>query len=185
MFERFSKPARTAVVEAQAEAVRASAPSIGSEHLLLALLESSGTVTAELLARQGFRRDELVDDFRAVRRRGGLSEGDAAALRELGIDVDSVVANVEQRHGEYALAGRRTTKRRRLVPRGHVAFEDEVKRVLEGALREAHELGDMYIGDEHLLLGLLRRSASVGDVLAAKGLDYAQARTAIMGARNV
>lgn len=51
-----------------------------------------------------------------------------------------------------------------LVPNNHVPFTPRHKKVLELSLREALQLGDNYIGTEHLLLGLVRE----GDGKAAE-----------------
>lgn len=178
MFERFSKAARAAVVEAQQEAIRADSPTIGTECLLYALLDAPDAVSGDLLRRHGLDRDRLADDFAAVHRRGGLTQADAAALGELGIDVDAIVANVEQRRGEFALAGSRHRKRRRVLP-DHRPITEGLKEVLEGSLTEARELGESRIGDEHMLLALLKHATQIADVLAIHGLTYTSARQAL------
>src|SRR5215471_11559119 len=51
---------------------------------------------------------------------------------------------------------------------GHVPFTPEAKRTLELSLREALQLGQNYIGTEHILLGLVRDPATRGaQILAA------------------
>ena len=42
-------------------------------------------------------------------------------------------------------------------PTGHIPFTPGAKKTLELSLREALQLGDSYIGTEHLLLGLIRQ----------------------------
>jgi ATP-dependent Clp protease ATP-binding subunit ClpC len=49
---------------------------------------------------------------------------------------------------------------------GHIPFTPRAKKVLELALREALQLGDNYIGTEHILLGMLAE----GDGVAAQVL---------------
>jgi prophage maintenance system killer protein len=57
-------------------------------------------------------------------------------------------------------------------PRGHIPFTPRAKKVLELSLRESRHLGHLYIGTEHLLLGLLREGHGVaGQVLAQLGAD--------------
>jgi hypothetical protein len=51
-------------------------------------------------------------------------------------------------------------------PSGHIPFTPRAKKVLELALREAVNLGHLYIGTEHILLGLIRE----GDGLACQVL---------------
>jgi hypothetical protein len=43
-----------------------------------------------------------------------------------------------------------------------VTFTPSAKKVLELSLREAQQLGDTYIGTEHLLLGLIREGEGIG-----------------------
>lgn len=44
------------------------------------------------------------------------------------------------------------------VSSGHVPFTPRAKKVLELSLREALQLGDNYIGSQHILLGLIREA---------------------------
>jgi prophage maintenance system killer protein len=56
--------------------------------------------------------------------------------------------------------------------RGHIPFTPRAKKVLELSLRESRHLGHLYIGTEHLLLGLLREGHGVaGQVLSQLGVD--------------
>ena len=48
------------------------------------------------------------------------------------------------------------------VPAGHIPFTPRSKRVLELAIREAVQLGHLYVGSEHILLGLIREGDGVG-----------------------
>ena len=48
------------------------------------------------------------------------------------------------------------------TPSGHIPFTPQAKRILEGGLREALQLGHNYIGTEHLLLALAREPESTG-----------------------
>jgi prophage maintenance system killer protein len=58
------------------------------------------------------------------------------------------------------------------VPRGHVPFTPRAKKVLQLSMREARQLGHLYIGSEHLLLGLLREGQGVAcQVLSQLGAD--------------
>ncbi|MQA10510.1 MAG: ATPase [Pseudonocardiaceae bacterium] len=184
MFERFTKAARAAVIAAQREAITADAPKIDAEHLLLALFDDPSSVAGRVLAAEDVRRGELVEKFRTMRRRGGLSDADAAALGEFGIDVDQIVASVEQTHGENALAEPARPKRRRVASLDHRPFGGEAKEALAASVREAVELSDRHIGAEHLLLGLLKCGGPVAEVLAARGLSYWDVRAAVAGARN-
>jgi ATP-dependent Clp protease ATP-binding subunit ClpA len=47
-------------------------------------------------------------------------------------------------------------------PAGHIPFTPRAKKVLELAVREAVQLGHLYVGTEHILLGLIREGDGVG-----------------------
>src|SRR5262245_37201158 len=68
----------------------------------------------------------------------------AKALWSLGISADAVSAQVE----ENAVEGQQ-------APSGDIQFSPRVNSVFDLSLREALQLGHLYIGTEHLLLGLI------------------------------
>ncbi|MCA1672479.1 MAG: peptidase [Actinobacteria bacterium] len=150
MFERFTKAARAVLLNAIRNAEQHGAREITAEHLALAVLAGDGTTAAGILDEYGLPRAEATDAIRATRRRGGLSDADTAALRELGIDVDAVVARVEQTLGEGAMSAGKPTRRRGLLGRSHRPLTDEAKRVIEGSLHEALDRGDRHIGEGEL-----------------------------------
>ena len=60
---------------------------------------------------------------------------------------------------------------------GHMPFTPRAKKVLELSLREALQLGDRFIGSEHVLLGLLREADGVAaQMLAERGVTLAAVR---------
>lgn len=64
---------------------------------------------------------------------------------------------------------------------GHMPFTARAKKVLELSLREALELGQEYIGTEHLLLGLIREGEGVAtQILVNLGSDLDQTRQAVL-----
>lgn len=168
MFERFATSARQVVLGAVREAERERAPRVTGEHLLLALLGHGRA--AEVLAGAGLTRDVLTEAFAAAHRRAGLTDAETGALRSLGIDVDAIVARIEQEHGEGALAVPRRDRR------GHLPFADGAKALLAATLRQAKERGDRRIGDEHLLLALAAGDGIAAQVLAEHGLGYPEVR---------
>ncbi|MFM9366800.1 Clp protease N-terminal domain-containing protein [Streptomyces sp. Da 82-17] len=178
MFERFTQGARDVVEGAVGHAERADAPAVTTEHLLLALLDAEGTKAAYVLAALGVtgRRDAIAADLAEARRRGGVSAADEEALAGLGIDVDAIVARVEQAHGEGALgrSGRGRGRTQRWFGGAHRPFARESKGVLEQALRVAVGRGERAIGDEHLLLALAVRPGVVRDVLGVYGASYGE-----------
>ena len=78
-----------------------------------------------------------------------LYEGEgvaAKALESLGISLDVVRQRVEEIIG-----------RGQEAPSGHIPFTPRAKKVLELSLRESLQLGNNYIGTEHILLALYPR----------------------------
>ena len=87
-----------------------------------------------------------------IREDGGVA---GHVLRSLGLDVGKVQKAVENLSG----SGVRT-------PYTKVELSPETKRILELAVEEAKQLGQHYVGTEHLLLGLVRQNQGVAmDVL--------------------
>ncbi|MFE1246766.1 Clp protease N-terminal domain-containing protein [Streptomyces sp. NPDC058735] len=174
MFERFTKDARDVVkgafaqVEGSAEGGRRVEP----EHLLLALLDRRGSRGSFALAALGLGedRESVREALREARRRAGLTRADSEALAGLGIDVDEIVARVEDVHGVGAMAGDHGDKR--WCP-GRPSFGRGARDVLERSLRAALARRDRHIGDEHILLALTPRPGVPAEVLADHGVTYA------------
>ncbi|MET3986050.1 Clp protease N-terminal domain-containing protein [Streptomyces sp. PvR034] len=163
MFEKFTAGARDTVTGAVDEARRTGAARVTEEHLLLALLELGA------LDPLGVDREATAAALTEARRRGGMSKADEEALAGLGIDLDEIVARVEEGHGEGALA---TAGAR---PRGgRVRLAPGAKRTLTQSLRIAVGRREKTITPTHLLLALLTAPGPVADVLAAQGVTYAR-----------
>ncbi|MEG3636834.1 Clp protease N-terminal domain-containing protein [Micromonospora palythoicola] len=173
MFERFTDRAREVVRRAREEARAEGQRPVGTEHLLLAVLADGDGLAARVLRDAGVTADDLRERIRRHTATGGsgLGEADAAALREIGIDLAAIVTRIEESFGKDALreavpAPRRRWGRRR--PTGG-PFSARSKKALELSLREAIRLRHRHIGTEHILLGLLRE----GNGLAALALTEA------------
>ncbi|WP_194920497.1 Clp protease N-terminal domain-containing protein [Catenulispora rubra] len=187
MFERFTGEARATVVVAQDSARFLGDRHIGTEHVLLGLVQSATSVAGRVLAGVGVTRERVLADIERIEQarqepERDLVEKDAAALRTIGIDLDAVRAAVEESFGPGALEGgaahrdgslgpwwrrrhgREPQTRNTGSPRGHIPFSPRAKKVLELSLREALALKHGYIGTEHILLGLIRE----GQGLAAR-----------------
>jgi hypothetical protein len=66
-------------------------------------------------------------------------------------------------------------------PSGHIPFTPRAKRVLELGVREAVQLGHLYVGTEHILLGLVREGDGVGwHVLSRLGVTVPTVRHQIL-----
>jgi prophage maintenance system killer protein len=106
---------------------------------------------------------------------GLLKEGDGVAgraLDALGISLEAVRQQVLEIIGEGKQA-----------PAAHIPFTPRSKKVLENlALREAMQLDHLYIGTEHILLGLIKEGDGVAfQVLTRLGADHAQVREQVLG----
>jgi ATP-dependent Clp protease ATP-binding subunit ClpA len=191
MFERFTDQARNVIVHAQEESRRLGHSFIGTEHLLLALLDPSAGATTHLLAEAGVDPGAVRD---AVQRqqaqpRTALTAEDAEALRSIGIDLERVLDRLEETLGAAALTPcpppRRGLFRRRRPSGGRTGFTARSKKVLELSLREALALKSGHIGSEHILLGLIREGEGVAAVvLTQQGVDLAALRAATLRALN-
>ncbi|MFG2493897.1 Clp protease N-terminal domain-containing protein [Streptomyces caniferus] len=183
MFEKFTAEARAVVRGAVEHADRTGSGTVGEPELLLALLDRTDSPAAAVLRALGVheRRESVADALAAVRRRGGVSTADAAALAGLGIDVDAVVARVEQEHGVGALAVDGRAGRRQRLRR---PFTAEAKSVLERALRMAVGRGERHLGDEHLLMALAAGPGPAGAVLADHGATHGEVVRALEESRG-
>ena len=66
-------------------------------------------------------------------------------------------------------------------PAGHIPFTPRTKRVLELAVREAVQLGHLYVGTEHILLGLVREGDGVAwHVLDRLGVTVPEVRDQVL-----
>jgi ATP-dependent Clp protease ATP-binding subunit ClpA len=172
MFERFTEDARQVVVRAQEEARRLHSDHIGTEHLLLGLLDQDSP-TAAVLVRHGLTREPTVTAIRAFTGAEGL---DAAALGAVGIDLDAVRDSVEAAFGPGALDSPGGAR----GPKGHLPFTPRAKKVLELSLREAIAGKSRSIADGHIALGLLREGEGLAmKVVHDRGIDAGALREEI------
>ena len=100
---------------------------------------------------------------------GLIHEGEgvaAKAMESMGVSLEKVRSQVTEIIGEGQQA-----------PQGHIPFTPRAKKVLELSLREALQLGNNYIGTEHILLGLIREGEGVAaQVLTKLGADLNKVR---------
>ncbi len=95
-------------------------------------------------------------------------------LRELGVDAEKIIEEIEKivGRGEYQEVS-------------EITFTPRAKKVLELASQEASQLGQNYIGTEHLLLGLIKEGSGVASrILTEMGIDldsiYSQVMKVLM-----
>ena len=172
MFERFTRNARAVVVDAQRIAVRVGAPEVRPAHLFESLAATDDVLAMHVLAQLGAPGDEVREVVRGLTSRysDGLDADDAEALKLLGIDLDDVISRIDRdlRGGEAPIA------------KSHKRFGRDSKKVLELSLREALQLGDSFIGTEHVLLGILRQGDKVAlETLEAFDITVADVRRAV------
>jgi hypothetical protein len=92
------------------------------------------------------------------------------ALQELGISPETVREQVLDIIGEG-----------KQEPAGHIPLTPRTKRVLQLAVREAVQLGHLYVGTEHILLGLVREGDGVGwHVLSRLGVTVPKVRNQVL-----
>jgi ATP-dependent Clp protease ATP-binding subunit ClpA len=182
MFERFTDRARQVVVDAQASARRLGHGHVGTEHLLLGLLQGDG-IAARVLGGLGITAAAVEREVLAEVGRGPLGAGDAEALGAIGIDLDEVRRRVEASFGPGALSwhpGPRCRRWNKPFPvGGHIPFTPRAKKMLELSLREALALKHNYIGTEHILLGLVREGEGLAMLVLTRlgaGPDAIRAR---------
>jgi ATP-dependent Clp protease ATP-binding subunit ClpA len=125
---------------------------------------------------------------------GLIHEGDgvpAQALERCGISLEAVRNEVEGRVGvgpsEYERAG--SKRKRRLTTNGPAQtrgpgsppFTPRAKKVLELSLRESTQLGHLYIGTEHLLLGLIQEGEGMAaQILQSLDVDLVRLRQEVV-----
>jgi len=104
---------------------------------------------------------------------GLLRLGEEMAVDVLhGLDVDVDWLRGELRGQLEARPAEKTTK--------EIAFTPEAQKVLSYAYNEAKNMGQTYIGTEHLLVGLVRENRGAAyRILKQCGVDLGKARTAV------
>ena len=104
---------------------------------------------------------------------GILGAGESVAvqaLASLGVSLEAARQQVEE------IVGRGSHQ-----VTGHIPFTPRAKKVLELSLREAIQLGQNYIGTEHILLGLIREGEGVAaQVLTRLGADLNRTRQQVI-----
>lgn len=147
MAHRFSSEARRVVGRAQEQARQLGHPFLGTEHLLLAVLDDADGHTVSALRSSGVDTGDVRRDVLAM-----IGDRlDEEALASVGIDLQRVREVAEQHFGAGALAPNRWP-----APiRGHLPVTRRVKSVLEQSARAADRFGQHTITPEHLMLAIL------------------------------
>ncbi|GAB1821313.1 Clp protease N-terminal domain-containing protein [Herbidospora sp. RD11066] len=178
MFERFTDDARRVVAAAQAEARRLNHPRIGTEHLLLGMLQDPASLAARVLTGldHGGAETRLRD---ILNQPGGRAPDlDADLLSTIGIDLDAIREKVEEAFGPGALDREPVRDHRGHLRSGrHIPFGPRAKKTLELSLREAIALKHKSISDGHILLGVIRDGGGLAmQIMTEAGLPMTRVR---------
>lgn len=183
MFERFTDDARRVVTAAQVEARRLNHPRIGTEHLLLGMLQDPESPAARVLTGldHGGAEARLRDILNQPAGRRG-HELDAELLSTIGIDLDAIREKVEEAFGPGALDREPVRDHRGHLRSGrHIPFGPRAKKTLELSLREALALKHKAITDGHVLLGLIREGEGLAmQIITEAGISPTRVREALV-----
>lgn len=139
MYERFTDRARKVISLADQERQRSGSAHLTPEHLLMGLMLEGRGVAAHALGR-------MEPDLQALK---------AALAANIAADV-AAQPPVEAKVAPPPSAWRRIMATlHACMPPGKRPLAADTKCVIEHAMRESRALGHNYVGDEHLLLGLL------------------------------
>jgi ATP-dependent Clp protease ATP-binding subunit ClpA len=184
MFERFHQDARAAVVQARDEAIRAGQREIGTEHLLIALLDGPG-LAADALTAAGADAADLR--ARIPHGEAGQQEPlDGDALASIGIDLDTVRRASDAAFGAGSLDRVKAGRRGRRGITDGIRMTKDAKKALELALRAAVRHDHRHISSGHLLLGITDQAASPAvTALTAAGIDTGSLRADVLRRMSV
>ena len=161
VWERLTPEGREVIRLAFVESRELGHPCLADEHVLLGLLRHGTSQAAELLRAQGLDLATARAELLRVGPTLGPRVDPASALRTLGIEVEEVRRRLEATFGTHALeAAERRVRRRPRWRGGHprpspLCVYLLAKRSLHIAARFADRRGDVGIGPEHLLFGVL------------------------------
>jgi ATP-dependent Clp protease ATP-binding subunit ClpA len=176
-FRRFQSTARHTVMLAHDAARRMHSERIGTEHLLLGVLEQPETMSARILNRHGLTYDKAAA---IMTRLGGTAPNpalDAEALSAIGIDIDAVRDKLEATFGKGVLDAPKPSRR----GRNRLMLGQGARKVLALSLREAIALHHNNISDGHLVLAMIRGGDDLAlRVLREAGIDSKELRAEIV-----
>ena len=174
MFERFATEARDAVTAAQSVARSRGDSRITSAHLLLALADEPTSVASLALSSLGVDGPALRTAMDSPAR--AALDGDALAA--IGVDLDTVRAQVEGTFGAGALD--------RAAPTGgrHLPLTPDAKKVIEQSLRVVVAERSRRIDTGHLLVAVSLVDDSAGRAMLTRaGVTAESARAAVAATR--
>jgi hypothetical protein len=149
-FGRFTPRARAAIRAAIDEARDAGHGFVGTEHILLGILDIDGNLGRAAVERCGVTADELRAE----------------------VTSRLLPARSDPPPGTRRRGGRRPERRR-------LPFTPYARRVFDLAIGEALALGHNYLGCEHLILAVGLSDGIAADSLKAKGVEIEALRSAV------
>ena len=167
MYDGYTDRACRVLLEMQTEAFVLDHDHVGTEHLLLAIVDANDDLTAPVLRRFGASVDPLRREVQKLVTPGIDVDADYEVLvfNQHRLDEDTVDAD---RSGQDAVA-----QSREFTPR-------LLRCLMSLSPREAEALGDERSGTEHLLLAVLNEGNGLGvRALSNLGVDTAELRRAI------
>jgi ATP-dependent Clp protease ATP-binding subunit ClpA len=168
MDSHYDEDCREALRSAQARARDFGHSFLGTEHLLLGLMERPGYVTRALQA-------HAVDIARLRQRIRTMMRADdgVEAVSVLGIDLDQVRTVAERTFGVGAL----NDPARPDVPVGHLPLTRRAKVALRSSAAAARRRDQRWIRPAHLLFGLLDEGGGIPNAaLRAEHIDVVRLR---------
>ncbi|MGH2498082.1 MAG: Clp protease N-terminal domain-containing protein [Ktedonobacteraceae bacterium] len=155
-YKHFTERARKAMALATNEAQRLGHNYVGTEHLLLGLAREGEDVAARVLSSFNFDLAQARAQILAILKQG-QERSPLASKIKMAIS-----------QAEIVMAGRQSVLTQR------------AKKVIEMGVKEAQELGQHYIGTEHLLLGIIREGEGLAVMVLKQmgiGLQELRAKT--------
>lgn len=161
---RFTPRARSAVQLARAHAEDLGRGVLGTEHLLLGVIDEGGNLALKVLAGLEVEPADVRSELLASAAAAGSPSASAASSAGEGDDGESL----DPSPADVA---------------GDLAFTPPAKQAFEATTKEALTLGHNYIGCEHLLLGLLATEDGLASqVLRRMGVELRTTRMAVVTA---
>jgi ATP-dependent Clp protease ATP-binding subunit ClpC len=138
-------------------------------HGLLDLLSASAQEVMNLAAEEASKREFSYVGTEHILLALAKEKVAETILRNLGVDIENLIKEVDELIGKGS-GGKK-----------EIPLNPRAKRALELAFEEAKNLGQNYIGPEHLILGLIREGEGIAAQLLAKhGVDLHKARREVM-----
>lgn len=165
---RFTARAHAVLRLALDQARATGAPTVGTEHLLGALVAEGGNLALQVLRALEIEPEQINRDLARLAATAPQAAGDQAAGDQAAVPRATVPQTVTPQ-----------------APGNQVAkqFSGSAANALELTVTEATALGHNYIGCEHLLLGLVTEpDGTAGQVLRARGAEPRLTRRAVAAA---